>query len=131
MLAAGYKIAGEDWLKTLFTDMEPVIVDNARQVTDGVIRGDFAVGIGTDNEVLNECLEAGGCQNIKLVPFNYMHSLAISIPKNPPNPAAAKVFVNWLLSKEGQDRSEEHTSELQSLIRISYAVFCLKTKKRH
>src|SRR3546814_9683606 len=28
------------------------------------------------------------------------------------------------------DRSEEHTSELQSLMRISYAVFCLKHKKR-
>src|SRR3546814_1588658 len=27
------------------------------------------------------------------------------------------------------DRSEEHTSELQSLMRISYAVFCLKKKK--
>src|SRR3546814_5240018 len=30
-----------------------------------------------------------------------------------------------------QDRSEEHTSELQSLMRISYAVFCLKKKKKH
>src|SRR3546814_6945470 len=29
----------------------------------------------------------------------------------------------------GQWRSEEHTSELQSLMRISYAVFCLKKKK--
>src|SRR3546814_3829098 len=29
------------------------------------------------------------------------------------------------------DRSEEHTSELQSLMRISYAVFCLKKKKQH
>src|SRR3546814_4470460 len=29
----------------------------------------------------------------------------------------------------GQNRSEEHTSELKSLIRISYAVFCLKKKK--
>src|SRR3546814_3564825 len=28
------------------------------------------------------------------------------------------------------DRSEEHTSELQSLMRISYAVFCLKQKKK-
>src|SRR3546814_5904441 len=28
------------------------------------------------------------------------------------------------------DRSEEHTSELQSLMRISYAVFCLKKKKK-
>src|SRR3546814_5245016 len=31
--------------------------------------------------------------------------------------------------REHADRSEEHTSELQSLMRISYAVFCLKKKK--
>src|SRR3546814_4702803 len=31
--------------------------------------------------------------------------------------------------KNGCERSEEHTSELQSLMRISYAVFCLKKKK--
>src|SRR3546814_4188519 len=30
-----------------------------------------------------------------------------------------------------EDRSEEHTSELQSLMRISYAVFCLKKKKTY
>src|SRR3546814_7610344 len=30
----------------------------------------------------------------------------------------------------GEARSEEHTSELQSLMRISYAVFCLKKKKK-
>src|SRR3546814_4735303 len=30
----------------------------------------------------------------------------------------------------GDGRSEEHTSELQSLMRISYAVFCLKKKKK-
>src|SRR3546814_1412275 len=33
-------------------------------------------------------------------------------------------------SKVGLGRSEEHTSELQSLMRISYAVFCLKKKKQ-
>src|SRR3546814_5215581 len=32
---------------------------------------------------------------------------------------------------QGRRRSEEHTSELQSLMRISYAVFCLKKKKEH
>src|SRR3546814_9416346 len=32
---------------------------------------------------------------------------------------------------EGVERSEEHTSELQSLMRISYAVFCLKKNTRH
>src|SRR3546814_4811413 len=33
------------------------------------------------------------------------------------------------VSDSWQSRSEEHTSELQSLMRISYAVFCLKKKK--
>src|SRR3546814_9994216 len=36
----------------------------------------------------------------------------------------------WTSMPEGKyNRSEEHTSELQSLMRISYAVFCLKKKK--
>src|SRR3546814_4951605 len=34
-------------------------------------------------------------------------------------------------SGPGSARSEEHTSELQSLMRISYAVFCLKKKKKN
>src|SRR3546814_20763688 len=33
------------------------------------------------------------------------------------------------LARDGRLRSEEHTSELQSLMRISYAVFCLKKHK--
>src|SRR3546814_1435996 len=36
-----------------------------------------------------------------------------------------------LASNEAIARSEEHTSELQSLMRISYAVFCLKKKTNH
>src|SRR3546814_9899129 len=35
------------------------------------------------------------------------------------------------LIKHRQKRSEEHTSELQSLMRISYAVFCLKKKQKN
>src|SRR3546814_6439215 len=35
------------------------------------------------------------------------------------------------MAMEAPPRSEEHTSELQSLMRISYAVFCLKKKKIH
>src|SRR3546814_10494679 len=41
-----------------------------------------------------------------------------------PKPVLAKP------APELSDRSEEHTSELQSLMRISYAVFCLKKKKQ-
>src|SRR3546814_10776696 len=63
------------------------------------------------------------------------------------DPGVTSVFTTWLRKHHferidtldildcnggdhGQHRSEEHTSELQSLMRISYAVFCLKNKKR-
>src|SRR3546814_1495792 len=40
-------------------------------------------------------------------------------------------LLGLLLNLIGDVRSEEHTSELQSLMRISYAVFCLKKKKNN
>src|SRR3546814_4510476 len=44
-----------------------------------------------------------------------------------PDPAAM-VARDYRRNRGGAARSEEHTSELQSLMRISYAVFCLKKK---
>src|SRR3546814_5949862 len=47
------------------------------------------------------------------------------------NSVVASIYENEDISERQRhryERSEEHTSELQSLIRISYAVFCLKTK---
>src|SRR3546814_2691196 len=43
--------------------------------------------------------------------------------------SASAVTQTIALAESAQGRSEEHTSELQSLMRISYAVFCLKKKK--
>src|SRR3546814_5997794 len=43
--------------------------------------------------------------------------------------ASADIIVTGTHIRHSQPRSEEHTSELQSLMRISYAVFCLKKKK--
>src|SRR3546814_3980769 len=50
----------------------------------------------------------------------YFKSRALTRRFAPPSPAAQER--GW--------RSEEHTSELQSLMRISYAVFCLKKKNK-
>src|SRR3546814_1803624 len=47
---------------------------------------------------------------------------AAAVPETAPGTIAAETAV--------AGRSEEHTSELQSLMRISYAVFCLKKKKK-
>src|SRR3546814_5525181 len=49
-------------------------------------------------------------------------------PKRALLPDAATAPLDWTLTDAG---SEEHTSELQSLMRISYAVFCLKKKTKN
>src|SRR3546814_2501789 len=55
-------------------------------------------------------------------------------PIEPPPDSVRQYFHDWL-TRDGFPfwpfRSEEHTSELQSLMRISYAVFCLKKKKNN
>src|SRR3546814_3921828 len=61
----------------------------------------------------------------KLIAFAEQHQIPIAKDKR--GEAPFSVDANLLhISAEG--RSEEHTSELQSLMRISYAVFCLKKK---
>src|SRR3546814_2038278 len=50
-----------------------------------------------------------------------------TIPSRP----AFEAYVAPLRDRAGYKRSAEHTSELKSLMRISYAVFCLKKKKHH
>src|SRR3546814_2397006 len=44
---------------------------------------------------------------------------------------SAHIPIRQAAEEQSHFRSEEHTSELQSLMRISYAVFCLKKKKKH
>src|SRR3546814_1009190 len=52
-------------------------------------------------------------------------------PRKPAKQPPKKTAGGRVLGKQAKAaRSEEHTSELQSLMRISYAVFCLKKKKR-
>src|SRR3546814_2893281 len=71
-----------------------------------------------------------------LTPFTIFAALIGEQPCLAPDPAigypAGQALAASTLADSGNNllyRSEEHTSELQSLMRISYAVFCLKKKK--
>src|SRR3546814_4077456 len=63
-------------------------------------------------------------------------SSELAIPSSIPRASRVGLVTNrssptsWQRSPIRSVRSEEHTSELQSLMRISYAVFCLKKKKQ-
>src|SRR3546814_7183734 len=54
----------------------------------------------------------------------------VAIRHVPPRTVVAESGFGWRHEIGASLRSEEHTSELQSLMRISYAVFCLKKKKK-
>src|SRR3546814_4382837 len=62
---------------------------------------------------------------------NLISPAKITILKRLSLPAKGGTSLTKLPTAAPIGRSEEHTSELQSLMRISYAVFCLKKKKQH
>src|SRR3546814_3712207 len=83
------------------------------------------IGIGAHRS--NRDLLAGGLRRQRVERLHL--GAAIDAVRTKPHRDAARDRVDGI-GLEGRDRSEEHTSELQSLMRISYAVFCLKKKKK-
>lgn len=102
MLAAIAKAKGTDEVKSLLTTMSPTYVDNDRQNFMLVSHGGSAVALGIPETILFQCYQYGGCKDLRPFPASFMHSRGVCIPKKPPHPAAATVWVNWLLSREGQ-----------------------------
>src|SRR3546814_3049090 len=68
---------------------------------------------------------AARCEQRDRLQYVRLAGAIIAVKRNEPRPGAQ--IRAGVIAKIGQ-RSEEHTSELQSLMRISYAVFCLKNK---
>src|SRR3546814_7990023 len=64
-----------------------------------------------------------GCRPFAKIPA------ALSTCPSTPSTEPAPMAQLFIIVRRKRPRSEEHTSELQSLMRISYAVFCLKKKK--
>src|SRR3546814_8496892 len=72
------------------------------------------------------------CATTGTLRLHRMRLLRCGLPQpDPADPAFSLRQDRTTRSQPGSRRSEEHTSELQSLMRISYAVFCLKKKKKN
>lgn len=101
-----WKIKGEEFLRKL-AQQELVITQNQRQLADSMAKGKLAFTIGLSHYTYEPFIKAG--LPVKPVPRvkEGAHvsngSGVVAMVKNPPHPNAAKVFVNWLLSKEGQE----------------------------
>src|SRR3546814_6498770 len=90
------------------------------------------------------CLPFVGAMKSRMIPYKTVNKKVPNVAYTswatpyPGYPDCVEALINahaqsaaTRIAHERVSRSEEHTSELQSLMRISYAVFCLKKKKNH
>jgi ABC-type Fe3+ transport system substrate-binding protein len=101
ILAATYYVDGTDAVQAVLN--QSTYIDNTRVLTDEFLRGRLAFNIGGDATPIEECQAQGACQEIKRssVPPYALADITAMI-KKAPHPNAAKVFINWIMSKEGQ-----------------------------
>src|SRR3546814_8440215 len=103
----------------------PAAVVPDLEIGPEVARPDHAVGLAK-GENHRPCARGRRVDRLQFVHGRFL--CRQSKKKASPAPAAGSLPSSGSTKKEW--RSEEHSSELQSLMRISYAVFCLKKKKK-
>lgn len=97
---------GEDYLRKL-AGQDLLLSRDQRQLADSLAKGKITLNVGLTYYSYLPFLKAG--LPIKPLPepregtYTSCGSGALSIIKNPPHPNAARLFINWLLSKEGQE----------------------------
>jgi iron(III) transport system substrate-binding protein len=101
-----WKTKGEEFLTKLM-QQDLLVNQNLRQLADGLAKGKLAFTLGLSHYTYEPFIKAGlpvkPVSRIKEGAHANNGSGVVTIVKNPPHPNAAKIFVNWLLSKEGQE----------------------------
>jgi ABC-type Fe3+ transport system substrate-binding protein len=101
-----WRVKGESYLRRL-VEQGLLISADLRQLAEHLAKTRLAIALGPGYRVLAPFVQAGLAVKPVPIPKEGIHASggvgAITVMKNPPHPNAAKVFVNWLLSKEGQE----------------------------
>lgn len=93
-----------DVVKKLLVDQEPNIIRDRRQAVEAVVRGRFPIAVGLLIAVVNEFRNQGvgtGVKNPDIPELDYQPSDCIFLVNKAPHPNAAKLFINWFLTKQG------------------------------
>jgi iron(III) transport system substrate-binding protein len=99
---------GADFLQRLFAGQKIVYTSNLRQQAEWVVRGQYPIGIATGTQELKPFQSQGLGQNIApldaplRIPTVGPGFGTVSLMDRAPHPNAAKLYINWLLSREGQ-----------------------------
>jgi iron(III) transport system substrate-binding protein len=101
------KTGSDDIIKQLWKDQEAVLSTDARQLTEQMVRGAYPIGLGAVSlPILLDFLAQGQGKNLKPIPtveLDYVNSgdHVLAYANKAPDPNAAKLFVNWVLGKDG------------------------------
>src|SRR3954471_10499885 len=97
---------GEDFVKKLYVDQNMLISRDRRQIGDGLARGAYPIAMGAEDEEM-ERLEKEGFPIHRVYKLEGMSEIVspsvghVGLFNNAPHPNAARLFVNWIASKEG------------------------------
>ena len=97
---------GEEFVKKLYLDQKMLISRDRRQIGDGLARGAYPIAMGAEDEEM-ERLEKEGFPIHRVYSLEGMSEIVspsvghVGLFNNAPHPNAAKLFVNWIASKEG------------------------------
>jgi iron(III) transport system substrate-binding protein len=103
-----YLQLGGDFIRKLYIDQKPMITRDSRVLTDGLIRGIYPITLGAEDADVDK-MRKEGMPLALLQGFSdlYLGLSAgygqIAMINNAPHPNAAKVFANWIASKEGSE----------------------------
>ncbi|MDP2644898.1 MAG: extracellular solute-binding protein [Desulfobacterales bacterium] len=92
------------FLRRLITDQKVVLTRSYRGQVESVAKGKYAIGLGTQGSAVEHFLRIGApISDVPLKEVSASHENGVvAIPKTMAHPNAGTVFLNWLLTKEGQ-----------------------------
>jgi iron(III) transport system substrate-binding protein len=99
---------GEDYTRTVYTDQQPGLTRDYRQLADWMARGVYPISLGVGNKDLAD-FRADGFPIVRLqdfpeAPSTISAGFGLTVLINQaPHPSAARLFVNWMAMKEGQE----------------------------
>ena len=99
---------GPKYIRRLYTEMEPTMTADLRQAIDWLATGKFSLCIPTQGSGITKAQNQGLPVN-SFDPYHFKEGVnlssafgSIALMNRAPHPNAAKVFINWYLSREGQ-----------------------------
>ncbi len=98
---------GDSFLTQLFVDQQPQMTRDTNQITEWMVRGQYAIALGVLPAALAKFRSEGLGGNLKEVRVPEALNMTIGhqawAMNKMPHPNAGKLFINWLLTKQGQE----------------------------